>query len=68
MEKLIIEMVKSNVINDGLRRAEKAPITPENEVFPNGQVERQTERRRLIRRLNKMKTSLIKRAEAENRK
>ena len=68
MEKLIIEMVKSNVINDGLRRAEKAPIIPENEVFPNGQVERQTERRRLIRRLNKMKTSLIKRAEAENRK
>ena len=68
MDKLIIEMVKSNVINDGLRRAEKAPITPENEGFPNGQVERQTERRRLIRRLNKMKTSLIKRAEAENRK
>lgn len=68
MEKLIIEMVKSNVINDGLRRAEKAPIPPENEGFPNGQVERQTERRRLIRRLNKMKTSLIKRAEAENRK
>ena len=68
MEKLIIEMVKSNVINDGFRRAGKALINPENEGFQNGQVERQAERRRLIRRLNKMKTSLIKRAEAENRK